>query len=163
MQLTERPQKLQLVENEIYPTNRLTNEQTTDNVITMNNMSQMAQYVYSMYVDKLDTIKDKLPKESDTEMYADIPQEEDPKKIDQMEVEEPEDELASMTIYEPPAKKVTPDVPAKDKTTSATKAFKPTPIVNEIDDVEEEPEAEAVAEPETEQNDGNETSNNEKE
>ncbi|XP_005185025.2 RNA helicase aquarius [Musca domestica] len=141
--LTKRSQKLQLVENESYPTERKTNDDPPEESIkTMENMTQMAQYVYQMYCKKLETIKDQLPQESsaDTEMYANIPTEETTQ--DSNNDGEEENELASMEVYEPPAKKANKDATSKDKnsTAASSKAFKPTPIVNEIEVDEEEVE-----------------------
>lgn len=131
------------MENESYPTERKTNDDPPEESIkTMENMTQMAQYVYQMYCKKLETIKDQLPQESsaDTEMYANIPTEETIQ--DSNNDGEEENELASMEVYEPPAKKANKDVTSKDKnsTAASSKAFKPTPIVNEIEVDEEEVE-----------------------
>lgn len=131
------------MENESYPTERKTNDDPPEESIkTMENMTQMAQYVYQMYCKKLETIKDQLPQESsaDTEMYANIPTEETIQ--DSNNDGEEENELASMEVYEPPAKKANKDATSKDKnsTAASSKAFKPTPIVNEIEVDEEEVE-----------------------
>lgn len=101
-------------------------------------MTQMAHYVYEMYVKKLKTVKDKLPaKAVDTEMYANIPTEECAEDQSDDNQEE-ENEMETMEVYEPPAKKPTKEVPAKEKPVASAKTFKPTPIVNEIDVDDEE-------------------------
>ena len=111
---------------------------------TMNNMTQVTEYVYEMYMKKLEALKDQLPAETDTEMYSELPTENEPMAVD----------ANTATVYEiidkqPPAKK-----PAKENISSKKaepKVFKPTPIVNEIavdEEIEpEEPEAEEVEAP----------------
>ncbi|XP_075145338.1 RNA helicase aquarius [Haematobia irritans] len=139
--LTKRPQKLQLVENEIYPTNRKAATDPEENIKIMENMTQMAHYVYGMYVKKLEQVKDKLPKESaDIEIYANIPTEQDNEEKQDDATQEEQNELASMEVYEPPAKKPAKEPQSKEKT---AEVFKPTLIINEIEVEEEDEHAQA--------------------
>ena len=128
-----RPQKLQLVGNETYTTQRLTSDTLAEeNITTINNMTHMTQFVYDLYMKKLESIKDQLPTAAETDIYSDMPQEDEPMEV----AEEPETEY-QIIENQPPAKR-----PVKENTTkkSEPKVFKPTPIVNEIAVDEEQTE-----------------------
>ncbi|XP_017468597.1 PREDICTED: intron-binding protein aquarius [Rhagoletis zephyria] len=142
--LTQRPQRLQLLPDETYPTERLTNEEVDrQRIYEVNNMTQMAEHVYEVYMKRMEELKDKLPAEGDLQMYANLPQEsaeevEDTQTIEEVTNETPESD-------EPPKKRAAKETSKATKAAAA--AFKPTPIVNEIG--EDEPEGQDDAEAES--------------
>lgn len=73
--LMNRPQKLMLLENETYPTKRLSTDEITGNVVTMNDMTEMAQYVYKIYMSKMEEMRDEFEKMKI--IYEQIPQEQE--------------------------------------------------------------------------------------
>lgn len=110
-------------------------------------MSQMAEYVYDMYMKRMEEIKDKLPVQGDLQMYAHLPQEieEDVHATQETEAAT-EHAIPNVEIEEPPAKR--PNKETKKPVKTAAK-FTPTPIVNEInieDAMEQEQEQKAQAE-----------------
>ncbi|XP_023293066.2 RNA helicase aquarius [Lucilia cuprina] len=127
--LTMRPQKLKLVENESYPTTRMTNDNPEEKIITINNMTQMTEYVYEMYMKKMESIKDQLPNNVETEIYKDLPKEDEPMEETSAEIE------YEIIEKQPAVKRVQKENTAKK---AEPKVFKPTPIVNEISDEIEE-------------------------
>ncbi|XP_004519648.1 intron-binding protein aquarius [Ceratitis capitata] len=140
--LTQRPQRLQLLTEETYPIDRLTNENVDEQrICVVNNMTQMAEKVFEMYMKRMEELKDKLPAESDLQMYAHIPQEDE----DENEAEPSADEAvgnANQTVdsSEPPAKRVAKE---NKKASKEAAKFIPTPIVNEINaEDEQEPDRE---------------------
>lgn len=130
-QLTQRPLKLRLVPAEEYPTKRLTNETPSDDVCkTIENMSDMAQFVYELYMTKMEELKSTLPTEEEMQaMRRQLP------KDDADDFDNEASTIATEPNEEPPQKKI-----AKDNTKKTQEAFKPTPIVNEIN--VDEPEME---------------------
>lgn len=111
-------------------------------------MSEMAQFVYELYMTKIDQLKDKLPTEEELRvMRRELPNE------DTDEFAEEAAANATELNDEPPQKKA-----AKEKTKKTPEAFKPTPILNEINVDEQEmerqqdqqaPDAETPAQKET--------------
>ncbi|EDW66854.2 RNA helicase aquarius [Drosophila virilis] len=149
--LMQRPLKLRLLPSDAYPTERLTSEPVADNISkTVENMSEMAQFVYELYMTKIDQLKDKLPTEEELQaMRRQLPNE------DTDEFAEEAAANATELDDEPPQKKA-----AKEKTKKTPEAFKPTPILNEINVDEQEmerqqeqqaPDAETPAEKETDE------------
>lgn len=146
----QRPLKLRLVSSDEYPTERLTsNTVTDDDSKTVEHMSEMAEFVYKLYMNKMEQLKDKIPTEEELRaMRNQLPTEDDDDENDE------EDEVAinAAEINEgPPQKRV-----AQEKCKKTTEAFKPTPILNEInvEDAEvEKPEQvpETVVEASTQQ------------
>lgn len=120
------------MENETYPTTRQTNDEPSEKITTINNMTHMTEYVYEMYMKKLETIKDQLPTAAEIEMYRELPKE---NEEEGMEVEESAETQYEVIDEAPPAKRA-----AKETKKAEPKVFKPTPIVNEIPDEEEIPE-----------------------
>ncbi|XP_017104861.2 RNA helicase aquarius [Drosophila bipectinata] len=120
--LTQRPLKLNLVPGDSFPTDRLTNDPVGNEAIrTIENMTEMTQFVYERYMAKMEELKGTLPTEEELlAMRNQLPQE------DEENVNE-----------EPPEKRPAKEEPVSKK--KAPEAFKPTPIVNEIN--MEEPEA----------------------
>lgn len=53
-----RPTKLSLILNEAYPTTRRQNENPSTNVMEVQEMTQMANFVYSYYMEKVKVMKD---------------------------------------------------------------------------------------------------------
>ncbi|EDV30219.2 uncharacterized protein Dana_GF23169 [Drosophila ananassae] len=113
--LTQRPLKLCLVPGDSFPTDRLTTDLVGNEAIkTIENMSEMAQFVYERYMAKMEELKGTLPTEE--ELLA---------MRNQLPLEDEEN-----ANEEPPEKRA-----AKEESVSKKKApetFKPTPIVNEI-------------------------------
>ncbi|XP_037719789.1 RNA helicase aquarius isoform X2 [Drosophila subpulchrella] len=138
--LTQRPLKLSLVPDDKYPTERLANADVArDAVKVVENMSEMAQFVYERYMAKMEELKGTLPTEEELQaMRNQLPQED-------------EDNVPEEVSEEPPEKRVAKEAPISKKKTA--EAFKPTPILNEIsvDEVEmdqrEEVEKETTEEP----------------
>ncbi|XP_002000180.3 RNA helicase aquarius [Drosophila mojavensis] len=129
--LMQRPLKLRLVPAEEYPTKRLTSETPSDDVCkTIENMSEMAQFVYELYMTKMEELKKTLPTEEEMQaMRSQLP------KDDADDSDNDASAIATEANEQPPQKKV-----AKDNTKKTQEAFKPTPIVNEIN--VDEPEME---------------------
>ncbi|SPP83641.1 RNA helicase aquarius [Drosophila guanche] len=127
--LTQRPLKLVLVPDDSYPTKRLSADAVADKALkSVENMSEMAQYVYEQYMAKMEELKDTLPSEEELRaMRSKLPHEE-------------EDDGAAApeeVTEEPPQKRAAKEPPAGKK---APEVFKPTPILNEIAMDEPEPE-----------------------
>ncbi|XP_030376024.1 RNA helicase aquarius [Scaptodrosophila lebanonensis] len=125
--LMQRPLDLNLVPEDSYPTQRLTVDKVDCKACkVVENMSEMAQFVYDLYVKKMETLKDQLPSEEELrDMYNQLPQEDDNNTG--------ATEIPTET-EEPPEKKV-----AKDKSKNkAGNPFKVTPILNEISGEEED-------------------------
>lgn len=119
-----RPQKLQLVKSETYGSSRMTNDHSEQDIITIENMTQMTEYVYEMYMSKVEAMKDQIPPATNSEMYSDSPKED--------AVLETEYEIID---EQPPAKREAKENSAKK---AEPKVFKPTPIINEVINQEED-------------------------
>ncbi|XP_070491078.1 RNA helicase aquarius [Chironomus tepperi] len=105
--LMNRPQKLMLVEGENYPAKRQTGDKIDGNILTINDMTEMAQYVYKMYMSKMEEMRGEYEKMK--EIYEQIPQEQEQKN----------------------EKSTTKD---DNKKTKENVPFVPIPIQNELDD-----------------------------
>ncbi|XP_068154330.1 RNA helicase aquarius [Drosophila tropicalis] len=120
--LTQRPLQLSLVPSDSYPTERLAGEAVPEESCrSIENMSDMAQFVYELYMAKMSELKGKIP--SEEELRAMRPQdddEEDPEVVPPVETN---------TSDEPPQKRLAKD---KKKGGDNSATFKPTPIQNEI-------------------------------
>lgn len=103
--LMQRPQQLQLIENETYPTERMSTDDIKNEIRTISDMPEMAQYVYKSYMTKIESMKEEMEKLKD--LYVKVP------------TEEP--------IQEKPKPK--DDEPEKDQL-----PFAPIPIQNELDE-----------------------------
>ncbi|XP_037949503.1 RNA helicase aquarius [Teleopsis dalmanni] len=124
--LTERPLKLQLLAGETYPTERLVSDSVEAEVTTIEGMSAMAAFVYKMYMQKIDKIKEKLPTDAELEIYKNLPQAIGNETVESdIEQEQTQNE-------EPPQKRKAVEEKNKDE------PFKPTLIVNEIEELVEE-------------------------
>ncbi|EDV49455.1 RNA helicase aquarius isoform X1 [Drosophila erecta] len=142
--LTQRPLKLSLVPEDKYPTDRLASaDVASQDMRTVENMSEMAQFVYERYMAKMEELKDTLPSEEELQaMRNQLPQED-------------EEDVPEEASEEPPEKRAAKEEPLSKKKT--TEAFKPTPILNEInvDDTEmtqrEEIQQEATDEDQTQE------------
>lgn len=136
LQLMQRPLKLRLVPSEEYPTKRLTSEPASDDICkTVENMSEMAQFVYELYMTKMEHLKKTLPTEEEMQaMRRQLPTDDG----DEYDNEVPTN--ATEENEEPPQKRA-----AKETTKNASEAFKPTPILNEINVDEPEMEQEQEA------------------
>ncbi|ALC47310.1 CG31368 [Drosophila busckii] len=133
--LMQRPLKLRLVPADKYPTERLCSAAVSAaKGKDIENMSEMAQFVYELYMSKMSELKDKLPSEEELRaMRNQLPHEDD----------DEDDAAVAETITEEPPQKRT----AKESAKKTTEAFQPMPIVNEIqvDDIEMAPqESESV-------------------
>ncbi|XP_017062116.1 RNA helicase aquarius isoform X1 [Drosophila ficusphila] len=117
--LTQRPLKLSLVPEDSYPTDRFASASVDNKDIkTIENMSEMAQFVYERYMAKMEELKGTLPSEEELQaMRNQLPQEDD-------------DVVPEETSEEPPEKRQAKEAPVSKQKT--TEAFKPTPILNEI-------------------------------
>ncbi|XP_017142398.1 RNA helicase aquarius isoform X2 [Drosophila miranda] len=131
MLLTQRSLKLVLVPGDSYPTERLSTDTVpTKSLKSVENMSEMAQYVYEQYMAKMEDLKDTLPSEEELRaMRNKLPHEDD----DDDEGAAVPEEVAE----EPAQKRAAKEAPAGKK---APEVFKPTPILNEIAMDEPEPE-----------------------
>ncbi|CRK91492.1 CLUMA_CG005158, isoform A [Clunio marinus] len=105
--LMQRPQQLQLVENEVYPSERMNDDKIKAKIIEISDMPEMAQFVYKFYMKKVDVMKEEMEKMK--ELYDQMPKEETP-KVDVTEKKKDEG-------------KVKENLP-----------FVPIPITNEIDE-----------------------------
>lgn len=126
-----RPQKLQLVENESNPSTRMTNENPEQKFITISNMTEMTEYVYEMYMKKLETIKEELPTSVEKQIYSELPKEDEGMEVEPTEIE------YEIIDQPPPAKRTAKESSSKKL---EPKVFKPTPIVNEITEDDQETE-----------------------
>lgn len=75
--LMKRPQQLQLVDNETYPSQRANSAKIKAKVLTISDMTEMAQFVYKRYMQKVDVMKEEMEKMK--EIYDQMPKEEAPK------------------------------------------------------------------------------------
>lgn len=128
----QRPQKLCILPQEVYPTERLTSDKVDDKDIKLvENMSEMAEFVYNLYMSKMEEMKGTLPTEEELRaMHKQLPNEDDEDNVGEV------DASPNEANEEPPQKRV-----AKESSTKTAEGFKPTPIVNEIY-VEEDTEME---------------------
>lgn len=53
----KRPTELQLVLNESYPANRLITDKVTNNQMVVHDMTQMANFVYNYYIERVKQMK----------------------------------------------------------------------------------------------------------
>lgn len=87
--LMKRPQDLQLFIDETYPTTRLiTGRVTKAKTLTIADMPEMAQFVYKMYMKKIDVIKEEMEKMK--EIYVQMPKEDEP-QVDTSEKKKDDD------------------------------------------------------------------------
>lgn len=135
----QRPQNLRILPQEVYPTERLTSNKVDDKDIkSVENMSEMAEFVYNLYMGKMEEMKGTLPTEEELRvMHKQLPNEDDDDDVEQVDA-------LPETNEEPPQKRA-----AKESTSKTPEGFKPTPIVNEIY-VEEDAEMEQQTEEKTE-------------
>ncbi|XP_039491433.1 RNA helicase aquarius [Drosophila santomea] len=117
--LTQRPLKLSLVPEDKYPTDRLASaDVASQDIKTVDNMSEMAQFVYERYMAKMEELKGTLPSEEELQaMRNQLPQEDGEVVLEE-------------ASEEPPEKRAAKEEPLSKKKT--TEVFKPTPILNEI-------------------------------
>lgn len=102
-------------------------------------MSEMAEFVYNLYMGKMEEMKGTLPTEEELRvMHKQLPNEDDDDDVEQV------DASPNEANEEPPQKRA-----AKESTSKTPEGFKPTPIVNEIH-VEEDAEMEQQTEENTE-------------
>lgn len=73
--LMNRPQKLMLIENENYSCERSLKGEFKGKVMTVSEMTEMAQYVYKMYMTKIEDMRSEYEKMK--EIYEQIPKEEE--------------------------------------------------------------------------------------
>lgn len=118
----QRPQNLCILPEDVYPTERLTSDEVGDKSIkTVANMSEMAEFVYNLYMSKMEQMKGTLPTEEELRaMHKQLPNEDDDDDVETVEA------TPSDANEEPPQKRA-----AKDSS-KTSEGFKPTPIVNEI-------------------------------
>lgn len=91
--LVKRPLQLQLLETETFPTDRIAEDKPVLEPTTIENMSKMADFVYNIYMEKVNAMKeqmetlkalyDKIPKEADEEGESDDDAEESAEKTEQ--------------------------------------------------------------------------------
>lgn len=72
--LLSRPMQLQLLPTETYPAERLIDDKITDETTTIDNMSTMADFVYKMYMEKVNAMKEQM--ETMKALYDKMPREE---------------------------------------------------------------------------------------
>ncbi|XP_017083650.2 RNA helicase aquarius [Drosophila eugracilis] len=134
--LTQRSLKLSLVPEDTYPTDRLASaDVASDTIKTIENMSVMAQFVYERYMAKMEELKDTLPTEEELQAMRN------------RFLQEDDDNVPEETSEEPPEKRAAKEEPLPKKKT--TEAFKPTPILNEINVDESEMDQREQVEKET--------------
>lgn len=102
-------------------------------------MSEMAEFVYNLYMAKMEEMKGTLPTEEELRaMHKQLPNEDGEDDVEEV------DASSNEANEEPPQKRV-----AKESTSKTAEGFKPTPIVNEIH-VEEDAEMDQQTEEKTE-------------
>lgn len=112
--LTQRPLELHIYPNETYPTERLIEQKTEFKPKVVDNMSEMAHFVYEMYMRKVEVMKAEFEQLKD--MYVPPPTEQDQQST-AMEVDDK-------------------DVETLSKKAKSGKPFAPSVIENELDDVD---------------------------
>lgn len=80
--LMQRPQQLQLVSDETYPSERMNGDKIKAKILSVADMAEMAQFVYKMYMTKVDAMKVEMEKMR--EIYEKVPKEDEP-KVDKTE------------------------------------------------------------------------------
>ncbi|EDV92549.1 RNA helicase aquarius [Drosophila grimshawi] len=142
--LMQRPLNLRLVPSDAYPTERLTSNPASDSISkTVENMTEMTQFVYELYMSKMEQLKDTLPTEEELHaLRSQLPTEDDDDENDNV--------VATESTDEPPQKRAAKETKSK----KTPEAFKPTLILNEINvdepEMEQQPEQQTAAEAETE-------------
>ncbi|XP_060647054.1 RNA helicase aquarius [Drosophila nasuta] len=138
--LTQRPLKLRVVSSDDYPTERFTTDPVSNDSRTIENMSEMAEFVYQLYTKKMEQMKDTLPTEEELRaMRRQLP-------TDDNDENKEEPVAATELDDEPPQKRA-----AKETKKKTAAVFKPTPILNEINvDETEIEQQEAPADTDTE-------------
>uniref|UniRef100_A0A1A9X2R8 RNA helicase aquarius n=1 Tax=Glossina brevipalpis TaxID=37001 RepID=A0A1A9X2R8_9MUSC len=122
--LTKHPQKLQLLENERYHTERLTDDKPADPVKIIENMTQMAEYVFELYTKQLEIIKDQLPPATELQGLTN-----DDLFAETTPMTSTENfETATNALNERPSKSTVNEKSSK----MPAKPFKPTTIINEV-------------------------------
>lgn len=75
--LMQRPQQLQLIDNETYPSERMNSDKIIAKVMSVADMTEMAQFVYKKYMTKVDAMKEEMEKMR--EIYDQMPKPDEPK------------------------------------------------------------------------------------
>ncbi|XP_037896069.1 RNA helicase aquarius [Glossina fuscipes] len=132
--LTKRPQKLHLIESERYPTERLTDDNPADPVKIVDNMTQMAEYVFELYTTQMETIKDQLPMtiELQGEENVNLPIEVTSKTMTE------NFDMGTETNRERPRKNTDNGKKIEEPSKTSAKPFKRSTIINEISIDDEE-------------------------
>lgn len=137
--LAKHPQSLQILPEEVFPTNRLSGDSVEESVSKkVNTMSEMAEFVYNLYMTKINALQEQM---SEVEkIYENLPKDTEVMEVDSQERHEDdedhenEDEIIHKIIEPVPASKKKP----KPAPTKEPEKFKQTPIINEIDEPEPE-------------------------
>ncbi|XP_058466843.1 RNA helicase aquarius [Malaya genurostris] len=116
--LTKRPLQLQLVSDETFPGQRKMDDDSDQNVVVMKDMTEMAQYVYKYYMEKVNVIREEMEKMK--ELYEHHQKEQAAKRAEEEETAKKLEEQQT--------------IPQK------AKEFVPALICNEIDGVDDIPE-----------------------
>lgn len=142
----ERPQELHLLPRETYPTDRRVEDELKEPSVAINNMSEMAQFVYKFYMERFNVIKEKM--ESIKTLYEKPPVEmlKNKKGDDDDEDDNEEDnDDAEPTQYAIEPVVVVPAKPVVKETIPAPPIqFVPTLIQNEVEDIDEDMEKKIV-------------------
>ncbi|XP_063707017.1 RNA helicase aquarius [Culicoides brevitarsis] len=131
--LTARPQKLMLLPDEKYPTDRLVDGKLEDKPRIMENMTEMANYVYESYMKKVDEMKEQYKG-----MYQPPPEEVQEQDSDEDERNSYEDEDERMQVDQEEAPKVAEPVKVAKKVNlnKQPEKFVPSVIENLVEDVD---------------------------
>lgn len=98
--LLKRPLQLQLLPTECYPIERLVDAQNDDEPKTIDNMSAMADFVYKIYLNKVNAMKEQM--ETMKALYEQIPKEDDDNEEEQSDKDDDDDEDVGPSEQEPP-------------------------------------------------------------
>lgn len=133
--LLKRPQTLRIISNEMYPTERNINDHINE-YRNISNMSEMAEFVYNMYMEKLETLKEQMIDAQ--KIYENLPQEDDQQEENSNEAIMNNDEnndSSMQTDTETVQQNINPETISKEKEKNKNcTSFKETPIVNEVED-----------------------------
>lgn len=96
--LLKRPTTLQLLPDEFYPNERKLTDKIERETLEIDNMSHMADYVYQLYMKRVSDMKENM--ETLKKMYADVPKEDDPEKMEEDKEEDQQMETESFVEKE---------------------------------------------------------------
>lgn len=141
----ERPQEFHLLPRETYPTDRRVEDELKETSLAINNMSDMAQFVYKFYMERFNVIKEKM--DSIKTLYEKPPVEmlKNKKNDDDDDEGDNDEDDAEPTHYAIEPVVVVPTKPVVKETIPAPPIqFVPTLIQNEVEDIDEDMEKKII-------------------